>query len=78
MPNSLPDSHDYRTRFGGLRYLPIGDVLLYLDNRIAYCRANRKRADEEYLEEFYIESEASYRWFKARIKELVADLASQG
>lgn len=57
-----------------LRYLPIGDVLLYLDVQIARCEASRELAFDEQMEEFYIEASAAYRQFKVRLGEFAQTL----
>lgn len=76
MMNNLFDSDEPRETVwsANLRYLPIGDVLLFLDAQIARCEASRDLAFDEQMEEFYIEASAAYRWFKVRFGEFVQTL----
>jgi hypothetical protein len=66
---------EYKEMAGNLKYLPLGDCILFLDQQIERCRQNRISAADDYnerMEVFYIEAEHAYRVFRKFLVDLFA------
>jgi hypothetical protein len=51
-------------RFANIEYLPYGEVILFLNQRICKCRADADHAPDEVLEMFYLTAQKSFEDFR--------------